>query len=103
MNCRRTEPVLVRNPKSNYPVSLQITISANVSKQQANEVQSKSDFHSQMLANTRVMRIILRNIAEESGFIVEEKLQPLLAPYMQEQRTIIEIDNIFNVRYLYVS
>lgn len=55
-----------------------------------------------MLANTRVMRIILRNVAEESGFIVDEKLQQLLAPYMQEQRTIIEIDNIFNVKHLYV-
>lgn len=55
-----------------------------------------------MLANTRVMRIILRNIAEESGFLVDEKLQQLLEPYMHEQRTIIEIDNIFNVKYFYL-
>lgn len=55
-----------------------------------------------MLANTRVMRMILRNIAEESGFIVDEKLQQLLSPYMQEQRTVIEIDNIYNVKYTFI-
>lgn len=56
------------------------------------------DFHREMLANTRVMRMILRNVAEESGFIVDEDLQKILAPYMQEQRTVIKIDNIFNVK-----
>lgn len=75
---------------------------ANISNQPKNEIQSKSDFHSEMLANTRVMRIILRNVAEESGFIVDEKLRQLLAPYMQEQRTIIEIDNIFNVKHTFM-
>lgn len=56
----------------------------------------KGNFQEQMLADTRVLRIILRQIAEESDFLVEAKLQALLRPYLSgEKMNIVEVDHIF--------
>lgn len=51
----------------------------------------------QMLADTRVLRSILRQIAAESGFLIENKLLDLLQPYMPTQKTVVLVDNVFCV------
>lgn len=62
---------------------------------------SKANFAEQMLADSRVLRIIMRQIAQETDFLLEVKLMNLLKPYIiEEKRNIIEIDNVFRVRKL---
>lgn len=51
-----------------------------------------------MLADSRVLRVILRQIAQESDFLLEVKLMELLKPYIiEDQRNIIAVDNVFVV------
>lgn len=57
---------------------------------------SKSTYAEQMLANTRVLRKILRQIGEETDFLVEKKLMDLLRPYLNPiQMDIVQVDHIF--------
>lgn len=59
---------------------------------------SKANFAEQILADTRVLRIILRQIAEDTDFLLEAKLMNLLKPYISENNErIVEIDNVFKV------
>lgn len=59
---------------------------------------SKLNYAEQMLADSRVLRIILRQIAQEANFLLEVKLMNLLKPYISEDnQNIIEIDNVFKV------
>lgn len=59
---------------------------------------AKVNYAEQLLADTRVLRIILRQIAEETDFLLEAKLMNLLKPYISaNNENIIEIDNVFKV------
>lgn len=58
--------------------------------------EEKASYPEQMLADTRVLRIILRQITEETDFLVEAKLMKLLRPYLQPvQSNIVQVDHIF--------
>lgn len=52
------------------------------------------------LARRRLFKLVLQRVADSAGFLVEEKLKDLLAPYSESQRTIICLDNVFNVSIL---
>lgn len=57
---------------------------------------TKSTYAEQMLANTRVLRKILRQISEETDFLVEKKLMDLMRPYLNPtQMNIVQVDHIF--------
>lgn len=57
---------------------------------------SKNTYAEQMLADSRVLRKILRQISEETDILVEKKLMDLLRPYLQPtQLTIVQVDHIF--------
>lgn len=49
------------------------------------------------LDKTRIQQQILKVIADNSGFLVEEKLNDLLEPYTEDQKTLVRLDNVFNV------
>lgn len=49
------------------------------------------------LARQRLLRLVLKRVADSAGFLVEERLRDLLAPYSETQQTIIRLDNVFNV------
>lgn len=51
-----------------------------------------------LFADKRVLRMILRYVAEESGFFIEDSLATLLDSYIGPQSTLIKIDHIFQVR-----
>lgn len=56
----------------------------------------KRDYADQMLADTRVLRVLLRQIAGETEFVVETRLMALLRPYVRpEQYGIVQLDHVF--------
>lgn len=51
----------------------------------------------QKLAHSRLMRNILKKIADRGGFLLEDKLLTILQPYTEDQQSLVKVDNIFNV------
>lgn len=45
----------------------------------------------------RLLRHILEMVADQSGFLIEEKLDELLKPYNEEEKTFVRLDNVFMV------
>ncbi|XP_023164258.1 dynein regulatory complex protein 1 homolog [Drosophila hydei] len=43
----------------------------------------------------RLMRNILRKLADRGGFLIEERLLKILKPYSEKEQTMVRIDNIF--------
>ncbi|GLH09093.1 Dynein regulatory complex protein 1 homolog [Gryllus bimaculatus] len=54
-------------------------------KEELNAIRSKGN----------LLRHILHKIADSSGFLVEEKIFPLLFPYRKTEKTLVKIENIF--------
>lgn len=50
----------------------------------------------QELMEQKLMRIIFRAIADNSGFLIESKLKHLLMPYTRSERTLVNLDAVFN-------
>ncbi|CAD7088159.1 unnamed protein product, partial [Hermetia illucens] len=50
----------------------------------------------QKLAHSRLMRNILKKIADRGGFLLEDKLLTILQPYTEDQQSLVKVDNIFN-------
>uniref|UniRef100_A0A1B6H2U9 Dynein regulatory complex protein 1 n=1 Tax=Cuerna arida TaxID=1464854 RepID=A0A1B6H2U9_9HEMI len=46
--------------------------------------------------NERLLQHILEAVADRSGFLVEDRLTVLLAPYTRSQNTLVRIDNVFS-------
>lgn len=53
--------------------------------------------NSSEISGERLLRQILQAVADRSGFLVEDRLNILLAPYTRSQNTLVRIDNVFNV------
>lgn len=51
----------------------------------------------QLLVEQKILRTIFRAIANNAGFLIEEKLKMLLKPYTQDERTLVNLDAVFNV------
>lgn len=45
--------------------------------------------------SARLMRNILRKLADRGGFLIEERLLKILRPFTDEEQTMVRIDNIF--------
>ena len=50
----------------------------------------------QELMEQKLMRIVFRAIADNSGFLIESKLKQLLMPYTRTERTLVNLDAVFN-------
>ncbi|EDV92352.1 dynein regulatory complex protein 1 homolog [Drosophila grimshawi] len=46
--------------------------------------------------SARLMRNILRKMADRGGFLIEERLLRILKPYTEMEQTLVRIDNIFS-------
>lgn len=57
----------------------------------------------QELMEQKLMRIIFRAIADNSGFLIESKLKHLLLPYTQTEQTLVNLDAVFNALGIYMS
>lgn len=55
----------------------------------------------QELMEQKLMRIIFRAIADNSGFLIESKLKHLLQPYTRTERTLVNLDAVFNALGIY--
>lgn len=55
----------------------------------------------QELMEQKLMRIIFRAIADNSGFLIESKLKHLLLPYTRTERTLVNLDAVFNALGIY--
>uniref|UniRef100_A0A1B6E7F5 Dynein regulatory complex protein 1 n=1 Tax=Clastoptera arizonana TaxID=38151 RepID=A0A1B6E7F5_9HEMI len=49
-----------------------------------------------MVINNRLMRYILKAIANSAGFLVEQKLSLLLEGYSEKEETLVRLDNVFS-------
>lgn len=43
-----------------------------------------------------LLRRILKQLADRAGFIIEDRLQQILEPYLDEEKTLIRMDNVFS-------
>jgi dynein regulatory complex protein 1 len=50
----------------------------------------------QQLMEQKLMKIIFRAIADNSGFLIEGKLKNLLMPYTRTEQTLVNLDAVFN-------
>lgn len=55
----------------------------------------------QELMEQKLMRIIFRAIADNSGFLIESKLKNLLMPYTRTEQTLVNLDAVFNALGIY--
>lgn len=64
-------------------------------------VQTSSDVSKQMEETSsfrKLMRKVLRQVSDKTGFFLEERLQEILKPYTEEDKTLVRLDNVFSVR-----
>ncbi|KAB0793354.1 hypothetical protein PPYR_12974 [Photinus pyralis] len=54
------------------------------------------DFDGETVAHRRILRIVLKLIADKSGFLIEEKLKEILEPYSERERSLVKIDGVFS-------
>lgn len=57
----------------------------------------------QELMEQKLMRIIFRAIADNSGFLIESKLKHLLQPYTRTERTLVNLDAVFSALGIHKS
>lgn len=57
----------------------------------------------QDLMEQKLLRIIFRAIADNSGFLIESKLKQLLMPYSRTEQTLVNLDAVFNALGIYQS
>jgi len=57
----------------------------------------------QELMEQKLLRIIFRAIADNSGFLIESKLKHLLMPYTRTEQTLVNLDAVFNALGIYKS
>jgi dynein regulatry complex protein 1 len=57
----------------------------------------------QELMEQKLLRIIFRAIADNSGFLIESKLKDLLMPYSRTEQTLVNLDAVFNALGIYRS
>lgn len=57
----------------------------------------------QELMEQKLLRIIFRAIADNSGFLIESKLKHLLMPYSRTEQTLVNLDAVFNALGIYKS
>lgn len=50
----------------------------------------------QELMEQKLMRIVFRAIADNSGFLIESKLKHLLMPYTRTEQTLVNLDAVFS-------
>lgn len=57
----------------------------------------------QELMQQKLMRIIFRAIADNSGFLIESKLKHLLQPYTRTEQTLVNLDAVFSALGIHKS
>lgn len=57
----------------------------------------------QELMEQKLLRIIFRAIADNSGFLIESKLKELLQPYTRTEQTLVNLDAVFSALGIYHS
>lgn len=57
----------------------------------------------QELMEQKLISIIFRAIADNSGFLIESKLKHLLLPYTRTEQTLVNLDAVFNALGIYRS
>lgn len=57
----------------------------------------------QELMEQKLLRIIFRAIADNSGFLIEVKLKELLLPYARTEQTLVNLDAVFSALGIYHS
>jgi hypothetical protein len=67
------------------------------------EEQKDIDVVLKQLSQRRLLKLVLQRVADSAGFLMEERLMDLLAPYSESQQTIIRLDNVFNVCTLFIN
>ncbi|KAG5673630.1 hypothetical protein PVAND_003659 [Polypedilum vanderplanki] len=58
--------------------------------------QSQQKTREQKLTEHKLLRIILSAIADNSGFLIEQKLVMLLMPYAKTEQTLVNLDAVFS-------
>lgn len=53
----------------------------------------------QVLVEEKILRMFFKAIADNAGFLIEEKLKVLLKPYTQSERTLVNLDAVFMVSF----
>lgn len=45
----------------------------------------------------RLLKYILTHVSDKTGFLTEKRLKELLMPYMDDEKTLVRLDNVFAV------
>lgn len=51
----------------------------------------------------KLMRKILKQVSDKTGFFLEERLQEVLKPYSENDKTLVRLDNVFSVSCFGIS
>lgn len=60
------------------------------------ELDEVGDFDGETVAHRRILRTVLKLIADKSGFLIEERLKEILEPYTERERSLVKIDGVFS-------
>nr|CAD7399911.1 unnamed protein product [Timema poppensis] len=90
------QPLLQKTDLASYRSAMQVVAELFKDKVNQKAVNSPGAHTVQFQGEAGLLRQILQKIADNSGFLVEERLKELLAPYSERERTLIRIDNVFS-------
>nr|CAD7426699.1 unnamed protein product [Timema monikensis] len=90
------QPLLHKTDLASYRSAMQVVAELFKDKVNQKAVNSPGAHTVQFQDEAGLLRQILQKIADNSGFLVEERLKELLAPYSERERTLIRIDNVFS-------
>lgn len=48
----------------------------------------------------KLVRKILKQISDKTGFFLEDRLKEILEPYTEDDKTLVKLDNVFSVSFL---
>ncbi|CAG2060659.1 unnamed protein product, partial [Timema podura] len=96
------QPLLHKTDLASYRSAMQVVAELFKDKVNQKAVNSPGAHTVQFQDEAGLLRQILQKIADNSGFLVEERLKELLAPYSERERTLIRIDNVFSGKILNV-
>lgn len=51
----------------------------------------------------RIIRDILTLIADKTGFLIEDQLKAIIEPYLEAEKSLIKVDNVFAVSFIFLT
>lgn len=92
-----TIELLEKTDLPSYVKATKLLNDSNLNKPSSSSSKKEKKTNEYNINDNKILRTIMKNIADHGGFLLEQKLLDLLKPYAENDQTLVKIDNIFYV------